>query len=243
MTPPLFLVPDLGGGDTVVLTGAEAHHAVTVKRLTVGETVLLADGRGGLAEATVAEVERGRVTFAVLSRTALAEADPRFVVAQALAKGERADLAVEVLTELGVDEIIPWSASRSISQWKGDKVGKGVEKWRRTALEASKQSRRARIPIVAELASTSAVAGRIAGAEAAFVLHEDAREPLSGVTVPSCGEVLLIVGPEGGVAPDELDRFAEAGALPVRLGSEVLRTSTAGAAALAVLSISSGRWT
>jgi 16S rRNA (uracil1498-N3)-methyltransferase len=243
MTPPLFLVPDLGGGDTVVLTGAEAHHAVTVKRLTVGETVLLADGRGGLAQAAVAEVERGRVTFAVLSRTALAEPDPRFVVVQALPKGERADLAVEVLTELGVDEIIPWSATRSISQWKGDKIGKGADKWRRTALEASKQSRRARIPIVAELASISSVVVRIAAAEAAFVLHEDAREPLSGVTVPSRGEVLLIVGPEGGVTPDELDRFAEAGAQPVRLGPEVLRTSTAGAAALAVLSANSSRWT
>jgi 16S rRNA (uracil1498-N3)-methyltransferase len=243
MTPPLFLVPNLGSGDIVVLTGAEAHHAATVKRLTVGETVLLADGLGGLAEAIVAEVERGRVTFAVLSRTAFAEADPRFVVVQALPKGERAELAVEVLTELGVDEIIPWSASRSINQWKGDKVGKGADKWRRTAVEASKQSRRARIPIVADLASTSAVVGRIAEAEAAFVLHEDAREPLSGATVPSCGEVLLIVGPEGGVAPDELDRFTEAGARLVRLGAEVLRTSTAGAAALAVLSVRSGRWT
>jgi 16S rRNA (uracil1498-N3)-methyltransferase len=242
VTPPMFILAELGSADTLLLTGPEARHAVTVKRLTAGETVLLADGRGGVAEARAIEVARDRVLFAVLARRWTPEPAPAFVVVQALPKGDRAELAVEVLTELGADTIVPWSASRSISQWRGDKVDKGVAKWRRTALEATKQSRRSRAPIVAELATTADVSALIAGAAAALVLHEDATAQLSTMSLPSSGDVLVVVGPEGGVAPDELERFESAGATPVRLGAEVLRTSTAGAAALAVLSATAGRW-
>jgi 16S rRNA (uracil1498-N3)-methyltransferase len=243
VTPPLFLVLELGSGETIELTGAEARHAATVKRLTVGEEVLLADGRGGMAEAVVTQVGRDRLVFSVSSRRRDPEPDPRFVVVQALPKGERADLAVEILTELGVDEIVPWAASRSISQWRGaDKVERGLEKWRRTAQEASKQSRRSRVPAVAGLAATPAVISRVALASVAFVLHETATEALTRQQLPAAGEILLVVGPEGGVAEEELRAFVEAGAQPVRLGAEVLRTSTAGAAALAVLSVAAGRW-
>jgi 16S rRNA (uracil1498-N3)-methyltransferase len=242
LTPPLFLVPDLGTGSTIVLTGTEAHHAATVKRLAVGEQVLLADGRGGLAEVVIASVARDRVVCEVRSRTETAPAEPRFVVVQALPKGERAELAVEILTELGVDEIVPWSALRSVSLWKGEKAGRGVAKWQRTAWEAAKQSRRPRVPMVAELAGSPQIERRIAAADLAVVLHEDATESLAGVQAPASGEVLLVVGPEGGVSAEELGRFVAAGARPVRLGPEVLRTSTAGAAALAVLSVAVGRW-
>ncbi|MDQ1721883.1 MAG: rRNA (uracil1498-N3)-methyltransferase [Pseudonocardiales bacterium] len=242
MTPPLFLVPELGDGDTIVLTGAEAHHAATVKRLAVGEPVLLSDGHGGLAEARASQVSPDRVVFQVLSRRSLARPEPWLVVVQALPKGERAELAVELLTELGVDEIVPWSASRSVSQWKGDRVAKGLAKWQRTAQAATKQSRRARIPVVAELVGTDQVAGRIAAARLALLLHGEADEPLSRVQPPAGGELLLVVGPEGGLSPAELALFAGHGGRPVRLGAEVLRTSTAGAAALAVLSASLGRW-
>ncbi|MEO6500632.1 MAG: 16S rRNA (uracil(1498)-N(3))-methyltransferase [Jatrophihabitantaceae bacterium] len=242
MTPPLFLVPELGVGDTIVLTGAEAHHAATVKRLSVGEPALLADGHGGLAEVRANQVSPDRVVFQVLSRRSPARPAPRLVVVQALPKGERAELAVELLTELGVDEIVPWSAARSISQWKGDRVAKGLAKWQRTAQAAAKQSRRAWIPEVSELAGSAQVAGRIAAAGLALLLHEEADEPLSRVAVPAGGEVLLVVGPEGGLTPEELALFTGSGGRPVRLGAEVLRTSTAGAAALAVLSVSLGRW-
>ena len=164
------------------------------------------------------------------------------MVVQALPKGERAELAVELLTELGVDEIVPWSAARSISQWKGDRAAKGVAKWRRAAQEAAKQSRRARIPSVSELAGSGQVADRVAAAGLALLLHSEADEPLSRVEVPAGGEVLLVVGPEGGLSPAELELFTGRGGRPVRLGAEVLRTSTAGAAALAVLSAALGRW-
>lgn len=242
MTPPLFLVADLGSGASIVLTGAEAHHAGTVKRLTPGEVVWLADGNGGLAETTVASVTRDQVVCTVTLRREVPERRPRLVVAQALPKGERAELAVEILTELGVDEIVPWSAGRSITQWRGDKAARGVEKWRRTAREAAKQSRRARVPVVTELASTTALADRVSTVGVSLILHEDAVEPLQSVAIDSADEVLLVVGPEGGLADDELVLFTDRGAKTVRLGPEVLRTSTAGAAALAVLASRTGRW-
>jgi 16S rRNA (uracil1498-N3)-methyltransferase len=243
VTLALFLLPDLGSGVQLILTGSEAHHAATVKRLAVGESVLLSDGRGGLARARAASVGRDRVVFDVLGRTAHPLPEPRFVVVQALPKGERADLAVEALTELGVDEILPWSATRSISQWRGpDRIERGLAKWRRTALEAAKQSRRPWIPTVAELASTAQAVQRVAAAAAAYLLHEDADVALVAQRQPSAGEIVLIIGPEGGISTEESDAFCAAGAIPVRLGDQVLRTSTAGAAALAVLSVATGRW-
>lgn len=242
MTPPLFLVADLGDGDTVVLTGPEAHHAGTVKRLMPGEVVWLADGVGGLAETTVAQVRPDQVVLTVTMRRQVRERHPRLVVVQALPKGDRAELAVEMLTELGVDEIVPWAAARSVAVWKGEKAGRGVDKWRRTAREAAKQSRRARVPVVAELTTTAGVADRIAAADVALLLHEDAGTPLAAVDLAAAAEVLVVVGPEGGLSPDELRAFADRGAAAVRLGPEVLRTSTAGAAALAVLSLGTGRW-
>ncbi|HEX8767458.1 MAG TPA: 16S rRNA (uracil(1498)-N(3))-methyltransferase [Jatrophihabitans sp.] len=242
MTPPLFLVPDLGDGDTIVLTGAEAHHAATVKRLVVGELALLADGYGGLAEVRASRVGPDRVIFQVLRRRSLERPEPRLVVVQALPKGDRAELAVELLTELGVDEIVPWAADRAISQWKGDRVARGVARWQRVAQAAAKQSRRAWIPTVSELAGSAEVAARIGAARLALLLYSGADQSLTRIAVPAAGEVMLVVGPEGGLSPAELALFAEHGGRPVRLGAEVLRTSTAGAAALAVVSVALGRW-
>ncbi|CAN5680390.1 16S rRNA (uracil(1498)-N(3))-methyltransferase [soil metagenome] len=258
MTPALFLIPELAAGPppvggVVELTGAEARHAATVKRLVVCEVVLLADGVGTLIDARATSVGRDRILFEVLACRSIVEPDPRLVVIQALPKGERADLAVEALTELGADEIVPWSAQRSVSQWRGvDKISRGRAKWQRTALEAGKQSRRARLPVIGELASTADVVQRIdrargalppgSSAAVAVVLHEAAEAPLAGLSWPTTGELLVIIGPEGGVAEEELAQFRAAGAAAVRLGPEVLRTSTAGAAVLAVLSVALGRW-
>jgi 16S rRNA (uracil1498-N3)-methyltransferase len=180
------------------------------------------------------------LTLRVTARRTAPEPDPRLVVVQALPKGDRADLAVELLTELGVDEIVPWSASRSVAQWSGERGTRALAKWRRTAAEAAKQSRRARVPVVAELATTGRVAARVADAAAGLVLHEAADEALTALALPDHGEVIVIVGPEGGVSADELAAFGAARA--VRLGEPVLRTSTAGAAAVAVLSARLGRW-
>jgi 16S rRNA (uracil1498-N3)-methyltransferase len=242
MTPPLFLLRDLPLTDVIVLTGDEGRHAARVRRIGVGEIVCVGDGRGAVLTTTVLEVRPDGLVLGVSTRVLSPPPDPRVVVVQALPKGERAEIAVEVLTELGVDEIVPWSAARSIAQWRGEKATKAVEKWQRTADEASKQSRRAFIPSITPLVTTAQVAERIGGMSAAFVLHEDARDALVQVALPADGDIALIVGPEGGISPDELERFSAAGAHPVRLGEPILRTSTAGAAALAALSVRLGRW-
>jgi 16S rRNA (uracil1498-N3)-methyltransferase len=240
-TPPLFLVDELPAADVLSLTGDEGRHAARVKRLAIGEPVLVSDGRGSLVECSVSAARSDRLELAVVARRSVPSPMPRVVVVQALPKGDRAELAVEVLTELGADEIVPWAASRSIVQWLGPRGDRALEKWRRTAREATKQSRRAWLPHVAPLASTAEVAARLADATG-LVLHEGASAPLASVDLPDSGDVVVVVGPEGGIAPDELDDFAAVGAQSVRLGEPVLRTSTAGAAALAVLSARLGRW-
>ncbi|HEU4676559.1 MAG TPA: 16S rRNA (uracil(1498)-N(3))-methyltransferase [Motilibacteraceae bacterium] len=252
MTAPVFLVPAgrLAGVDVgarVLLDGPEGRHAVAVRRLAVGERVDLADGEGSVVEGTVAEVV-GRDALAVDVLALRHEPEPplRLVVVQALPKGDRGELAVETMTEVGVDVVVPWQASRSVTQWRGDRGARALERWRSTAREAAKQARRARVPQVPEAAATKDVVARIAATVAAgglaAVLHEEAVAPLASVPLPAAGDVVLVVGPEGGVSPEELEAFTAAGAVPLRLGPTVLRTSTAGVAALSVLSAHAGRW-
>jgi 16S rRNA (uracil1498-N3)-methyltransferase len=233
---PLFLVDALPDSDRYLLTGAEGHHAATVQRLGVGAQLLLGDGRGGLASATVVAAGRGVLDLAVGERRLVPPPVPRVVVAQALAKGDRAELAVQAMTEVGVDAIVPWTAARCVARWRDDKP---LQRWRATAREAAKQSRRAWVPPVAAPVTTAEVVTR---AGVVLVLHEEAGARLSTVDIPDAGEITLAVGPEGGVAPEELAAFEAAGATAVRLGDAVLRTSTAGVAALAVLAVRLGRW-
>lgn len=229
-------------GDRVVLDGPEGRHAATVRRLRPGERVDLTDGAGLLAECVVAETGRASLTLDVLTRSTAPPPEPRLVVVQALPKGDRGELAVETMTEVGVDAVVPWSAARCVTQWRPERREKALARWRNASREAAKQARRSRLPEVADLASTGAVAERLAAASAALVLHEEADEPLSGVRPPATGDVVLVVGPEGGITEDELDRFTAAGARPVRLGPTVLRTSTAGVAAISVLQAATARW-
>lgn len=242
MSPPLFLVEALPARDAFVLDGPEGHHAAVVQRLRVGEQLVLADGRGGTAAAVVAAVGRGTLSVRVGTRRYEDPPDPRLVVVQGIAKGDRGELAVQVMTEVGVDEIVPWSAARSVARWQGERGARSRDRWAATAREAAKQARRAWPPVVGDAASTAEVGRRLAVADAAFVLHEEAGDPLSGAEIPGTGQVVLVVGPEGGVSDEELAAFRAAGARPVRLGPTVLRTSTAGAAALAVLCARLGRW-
>lgn len=247
MSAPLFLIESLPSGDTVTLDGAEGHHAATVQRLRVGEELLVADGRGGIVHAVVSTVGRGTLTAAVTRRWDVAAPVPRLVVVQGIPKGDRAELAVQAMTEVGVDEIVPWAAARSVAQWRGDRGARSRQRWAATAREAAKQARRPWLPVLAgtpdtPALSTAAVVDRIGTVAAAFVLHEEARDRLVTVQLPADGEILLVVGPEGGIAPEELTALAAAGGVPVRLGAEVLRTSTAGVAALSVLAARLGRW-
>ncbi len=202
----------------------------------------MGDGAGQVAECVVVVVGSGFVALDVVTRRAELAPQPRLVVVQALAKGERAEDAVEAMTEVGVDEIVPWSAARCVVRWEATRGEKALERWRSTAREAGKQSRRDRLPAVSSLASTREVCARLRAASLGVVLHESASVPLAGVSAPRTGEVVVVVGPEGGITEDELAAFATAGASSYRLGTSVLRTSTAGVAAAAVLLAASGRW-
>ncbi|KWX00100.1 16S rRNA (uracil(1498)-N(3))-methyltransferase [Carbonactinospora thermoautotrophica] len=244
MSPPVFLVARerLVAGDRVLLDGSEGRHAATVRRLAPGERVDLTDGAGLLAECVVAAVRRDELELDVLTRIEVPAPQPRLVVVQALPKGDRGELAVETMTEVGVDVIVPWAAARCVTQWRGERGAKALGKWRSTAREAAKQARRARIPEVTELASTSRVAELLAAAALPVVLHEEATAPLAEVTPPRSGDLVVVVGPEGGITPQELASFAAVGARSYRLGPTVLRTSTAGVVAAAILLARSGRW-
>jgi 16S rRNA (uracil1498-N3)-methyltransferase len=241
VTAPVFLCSELDG-DRIELTGTEGRHASTVRRLRVGEHADLTDGSGLVVSGIVSSVADGAVTFSVLSRRSVPRPSPSLTVVQALPKGERGELAVETMTEAGVDVIVPWAAEHSVAVWRGEKASRGVSRWRSAAREASKQSRRAWLPSVLDLASTGSVASLAGSAALAIVLEGSASCALSTVTLPTSGEIVVIVGPEGGVSPAERSAFAAAGAVECRLGPTVLRTSTAGVAATAVISARTGRW-
>ncbi|MEU5878518.1 16S rRNA (uracil(1498)-N(3))-methyltransferase [Spirillospora sp. NPDC047279] len=243
MSPPVFLAePDRLEGASVVLDGAEGRHAATVRRIRPGERVDLTDGAGLLARCVVTAADKVSLTLDVLTREHHPRPEPRLVVVQALPKGDRGELAVETMTEVGVDEIVPWQAARCVTQWKPERREKALGRWRSTAREAAKQARRPWLPEVAGLASTERVAERLAAASAALVLHEEAEARLSTFTPAGTGEIILVVGPEGGISDEEMDRFTAAGGRPARLGPTVLRTSTAGVAAAAVLLAATSRW-
>jgi 16S rRNA (uracil1498-N3)-methyltransferase len=227
-----------------VLTGAEGRHAATVRRLAPGERLDLTDGAGTLAEGRVTAVRPGTVELAVLARRVEPAPEPRLVVIQAIPKGERGELAVETMTEVGVDVIVPWAAERCVAVWRGERAEKGAARWRSTAVAAAKQSRRAWFPEITPMASTAAVAGRVRAARLALLLDPEAPDPLAGLadSAGPGGEVVLIVGPEGGIAPAEAELLARSGATGARLGPTVLRASTAGAVAAALLLSASGRW-
>ncbi|MGW6458337.1 16S rRNA (uracil(1498)-N(3))-methyltransferase [Streptomyces sp. NPDC055078] len=246
MTAPVFVVDSLDGvgpGSEFTLDGPEGRHAVSVRRLAPGEEIVLTDGHGRGAAGVVVRTEgKDRLIVEPAGFPVEPEPSPRITVVQALPKGDRGELAVETMTETGVDAIVPWAAARCITQWKGERGAKSLAKWRATAREAGKQSRRLRFPEVADTATTKQVAALLATADFAAVLHEEGATPLATAELPAHGTIVLVVGPEGGVSPGELALFAESGAAPYRLGRTVLRTSTAGTAALALLLTRTGRW-
>jgi 16S rRNA (uracil1498-N3)-methyltransferase len=241
--PPVFLVaPGDLAKPVITLSGPEGHHAATVRRLRTGERADVSDGAGTLAECVVGSVGRDLVVLEVRAVRSVPPPRPRLVVAQALPKGDRGELAVELMTEIGVDTVIPWSAERSITRWQGDRGARALAKWRATAREAAKQSRRAWLPDVTEPATTAILARQVSGSACAIVLEADAQAKLHELAFAEADDIMLIVGPEGGISPAERAILRDAGAIEARLGPTVLRTSTAGATAAAVLLSHTSRW-
>jgi 16S rRNA (uracil1498-N3)-methyltransferase len=227
-------------GARVTIDGPEARHAVTVSRLAVGQSVSIGNGRGLIATGTVVTAEHTELAIEVETVTDVPRTEPAIFLAQALAKGDRDEFAVQAATELGVDGVIPWSAARSISRWEGAKVTKGHDRWTAIVREATKQSIRGWLPDVLDLVSTNQLV-RLASEVRMLVLEPTAELALSALE-PDEQDIVLVVGPEGGIAPHELEALTSAGATLVRLGDTVLRTSTAGPAAIAVLNAKLGRW-
>ncbi|WP_031524389.1 16S rRNA (uracil(1498)-N(3))-methyltransferase [Streptomyces sp. NRRL F-5123] len=246
MTAPVFLVEPAaldGGPARVTLDGPEGRHAVSVRRLQAGEEVVLTDGAGrGAYGVVVAARGKDELDVEVREVRVEEEPEPRITVVQALPKGDRGELAVETMTEAGVDAVVPWAAGRCVTQWRGERGAKSLAKWRATAREAAKQARRLRFPEVGDLVTTRGLCELLRTADFAGVLHEEGSLPLATAALPAAGSLVLVVGPEGGVAPEELAAFAEAGASPYRLGPTVLRTSTAGVAAVSLLQTRTHRW-
>jgi 16S rRNA (uracil1498-N3)-methyltransferase len=250
----LFLLDELSVvpheiGDVVTLTGDEARHASTVNRTRVGEHTTIGDGRGLLAHGVVVRADAKELDLAVERVEEHPEPSPRIVLVQALAKGDRDELAIQTATELGISGVVPWQAERSVSRWVGPKAAKGVERWSSIVREAAKQSIRAHVPPVGDLVDLTELISESEGCRM-LVLEPSAETRLTSLTFGAEAEgdagdtrsLVLVVGPEGGISPRELDQLAEAGAEAVRLGDEVLRTSSAGPAAVAVLNALLGRW-
>jgi 16S rRNA (uracil1498-N3)-methyltransferase len=244
MSAPMFVVDArrLRGADRVELDGEEGRHAAVVRRITAGERIDLTDGAGHRAECVVVEATRSGLLCDVVSRVDVDAPQPRVVVVQALPKGDRGEVAVETMTEVGVDEIVPWAAERSVARWKAERGDKALRRWRSTAREAAKQARRPWHPVLAAPADTAAVARLLGTAALSVVLHEDASEPVGDLVVPATGDVVIVVGPEGGISPEELAVFAAVGPHAVQLGPSVLRTSTAGTVAAGVVLSKTRRW-
>lgn len=233
-------------GALAIVAGDEGFHAATVRRIRPGEQLMLGDGAGGLAQCVVEEAGRDELSARVVRRWTVAPGQPPVTVVQALPKAERSELAIELATEAGADAFVAWQADRCVARWNGPRADKGLRRWRAVVRSAARQSRRAHIPPVEGVLSTAALTQRVRDAVATgavvLVLHESASDQLPSVAVAQAKSLLLIVGPEGGIAPDELSALTDAGAVAVRLGPTVLRTSTAAAVALGALGVLTPRW-
>jgi 16S rRNA (uracil1498-N3)-methyltransferase len=237
-------LPDVGA--LAVVSGDDGFHAATVRRIRPGEQLMLGDGAGCLARCVVEESGRDGLRARVVGRWRVAAGEPPVTVVQALPKSERSELAIELATEAGADAFVAWQAARCVARWEGARVDKGLRRWRAVARSAAQQSRRAHIPPVDGVLSTAALIQRVRDAVASgdkvLTLHESATERLTDLSLTQVNSVTLVVGPEGGIAPDEIAALTDAGAIAVRLGPTVLRTSTAAAVALGALGILTGRW-
>jgi 16S rRNA (uracil1498-N3)-methyltransferase len=236
-------VPDVG--ELAIVDGDEGFHAANVRRIRPGERLDLSDGAGTIAHCVIEDVGKGRLSALVHSRQTVAPATPPVTVVQALPKSDRSELAIELATEAGADSFVAWQAARCVARWDGQaRVDKGLRRWRAVARAAARQSRRAHIPLVSGVVSTAELVERVRDDTSTLVvvLHESATKGFTELPVAQADSLMLIVGPEGGIADDEIAALADAGANPVRLGPTVLRTSTAAAVALGALGVLTPRW-
>jgi 16S rRNA (uracil1498-N3)-methyltransferase len=227
----LFFVDDLPVkvGQSYEFDNEDANHAIRVLRMAAGDVFMLADGTGAWSQVKAFAIKKKSMEVEVIA-TGFQEALPTTItVVQALPKSDRAKEAIELLTEAGVDRIVPWAATRSI--------GKVSEKFAVTAREASKQSRRLRIPEVTDIATTEQICEAIKLSDLAIAFHESSDVKLSdSISSHNVAHLLIIIGPEGGITSSELEAFKAAGAKVALMGRPILRSAHAGIAAVAAVS-------
>ncbi|MCL1907082.1 MAG: 16S rRNA (uracil(1498)-N(3))-methyltransferase [Propionibacteriaceae bacterium] len=217
-------------GSTVVVDGAEAHH-MSVRRIRLGEVVTLTNGEGRGVTGVVNELGKDHAEVVVADILIDTHRTPRVTIVQALPKKDRTDQAIDLMTEVGVEGIIPWQASRSIVKWEGDKAETNRARWQKIARESSKQARRLSFPTIGPLMQTAEVVDLITASSCTLIMHEKALTPIAFTTPHPPGQCLIIIGPEGGLTHEEVEAFELAGGVTCSMGPTVLRTSTAGAVA------------
>lgn len=245
MVEPLFFAAigkDTVVGSSFVLSGPEAKHAVTVRRMLQGEAIAVSDGAGVKIRGQVTKVGKDTLEINVESVEVIPAPSVQLHLVQALAKGDRDELAIQACTELGLQGVIPWQADRSISIWKDEKKTKGQTRWQTIVAEAAKQSLRAYVPVVEQVQNSQELVSKLSNFDLVLILDPEAKQSIAQWALPAEGSVALVVGPEGGMSEAELEAFAVAGFSSVRLGSGVLRTSTAGMAAVSFLQAKLGEW-
>jgi 16S rRNA (uracil1498-N3)-methyltransferase len=227
----LFFVDDLPTtvGSSYDFANDDANHAIRVLRMQAGDEFMLSDGKGSWSQVVAQEVKKKSMQVRIMDSGFQAPLATTITVVQAIPKGDRAKEAIELLTEAGVDRIVPWASARSI--------GKGSEKFAVTAREASKQSRRFRIPEVTELATTAQICEAIKISDLAIAFHESATTKLSDqISSHNVEHLLIIIGPEGGLTDEEISAFTQAGAKVALMGRPILRSAHAGIAAVSAVS-------
>jgi 16S rRNA (uracil1498-N3)-methyltransferase len=243
LRPPFFVADGAAlGGERIILRGPEARHAATVRRLAPGEHAWLTDGAGQVAECVVVAAGPAELELSVIRRDHEPPPQPRVTVVQAIPKGDRGELAVELLTEVGADAVVPWAAHRCVAVWWGERAARSLARWQSTAVQAAKQSRRAWFPEIVPQEDLTAVLTRVRAAGLAVLLDPEADDRLADLDVPAAGDVVLVVGPEGGITEAEHEALTAAGATGARLGPTVLRASSAGIVAAGVVLARTARW-
>ena len=245
MVEPMFvraINEPIQAGSTLDLTGPEAKHAISVRRMRVGEAIQITDGRGLRLKGTVASINGNKLNVLIASIDQESPLELQITLVQALAKGDRDELAIQAATELGVCQVMPWESDRSVSRWIGIKEAKGVERWQTIVTEAAKQSLSAQHPIVLAPVRGVQLANFAKDFDMVLVLDPTAQIGLGNTTLPTKGKIALVVGPEGGISEPELEALSNAGAVRVNLGSPILRTSTAGIAAISAILALTGQW-
>ena len=238
---PLFFVPEIPAENFLMVEGDEAHHAIKVSRIEIGEEINLADGYGNWARCRVDSFDKRSMVVTISERGTVTNLKPELVVVQALVKSDRSKEAVDLLTVAGADRIIPWQSERCISQWK-EVMG---AKWLNSAIAAAKQSRRFILPAIEEPIRTADIGKRFGTHSLLLICHEGAEDHLSEILsrqAENLREVVIVIGPEGGLSQNEVNIFLAAGGYPVRMGSTVLRSPHAGFAALSAVQAILGRW-